>query len=181
MYGPLRGVREDLPARVGVLGGTFVSLWILGSYVVVPFAAGWIARDAFFLVEAAVRFFDLPIRYHVVGLALPGFLAGVLTRSRYRRGDPNGVLVHVRTIAGIVVVPVLVVWLLVLVWVVVVTTALLVGSDPGITPSVALSSGLLFLFGGTFLAVFTTVGVVAGVGSGTVVGYVSFVAVRSVD
>lgn len=169
MPGELQELWEDPASRLGVLGGAFVSLWMIGAYVAVPYANGWIARDAFFLVEAAVELLEASVWYHVVGLVVPGVLATVSALLRY--GDREaGTGARARIAGSIVLIPVLVQWSLMVLWVLLTTVVLPIGSDIGVYG--AIGHWVLFLFGGTFVALFVTPVIVAGIGSGTVVGSV---------
>lgn len=176
MYGELRDLWARPDARLGILGGGFVSLWIFVAYVGVPLAAGWLTRDALFLFDAAGAFFDRSVRFHVVGLVVPGFAATVA--ARYRSRDAAGVPGQLQIVAGIFSVPILLTWVLMTLSVLVVAAAPLLSSDPDATLLGTVGDLVLFLFGGTFLAFFVTLAVVVGVGTGVVVGYASTEAVR---
>lgn len=162
---------DDPDDRRGILGGAFVSVWMVCAYVAIPYATGRIVDDAFFLVEAAMRFFEVSIGYHVAGLVVPGFLATVSALVGRRGLGADEIAARARIVGGVVLVPVVAPWILMVLWVAVLTVGLLVPSDPGITVWTALSAEVLFLFGGTFLALFMTPVVLAGVGFGTGLGY----------
>lgn len=176
MRDEVRDLLDDPAARLGLRGGALVSLWALVGYVAVPLVTGQLVRDAFFLVEASMVFFDHPVWYHVAALSAPAFFATVGALVRYDRGETGGWVPGVKILSGITLIPVLAVWVLMDLWVLLVTVALVAGPD--ITIPNALSSGALYLFGGVFFALVLTPAVAGGAGAGAAAGYLAVAAGR---
>ena len=162
---------ESPDVRLGLVAGGLVSLGPIVGWGIVPFATG---RRPFEALIGTLILYETSFAYHISVLLLPAILASLGAFFWQHRRDVDGTENPLSTMAGIVLVPVAVLWVgYVLMAVVIPLAAVLFSTGTTASPAASLYVIPVYLFFGFFFALPLTLYVVVVVGCATCGGYVA--------